>query len=117
MNLTPRHDVLTGPTYKIKVALAERTEKIYLTVNHQDGRPFEIFIRVDRPDLHEWLTLTALLVSAELRRGRPLADIAAEMLTIHSGGSSLHVMPDGSQCHSLVERIGRQLADHARGIN
>ena len=113
----PSAERLEGPTYKIKIALHDRIERFYVTVNHQDGRPFEIFIRVDRPDLHEWVTLTALHISRDLQSGRTLADIATEMLSIHSGGSSRHVLPDGSQCYSMVERIGRVLANHARGIN
>lgn len=113
---TPRLDRLQGPTYKIKVVLPDRTEKIYLTINHQDGRPFEVFIRVDRPELHEWVTSKALDISRRLQLGDSLANIAAEMLSTHSGGHSLHVMPDGRQCYSLVERIGRQLDEHARNI-
>ncbi len=113
---TPRAERLEGPTYKIKVTLPDRVERLYLTVNHQDGKPYEIFIRVDRPELLEWITLTAVQVSRALQHGRPLADIAADMLAIHSGGHSLHVLPDGLQCYSLVERLGRQLAQHAAGI-
>lgn len=114
--LPTRTERLDGPTYKIKVTLPDRTECMYLTVNHQDGKPFEIFIRTDRPELFEWITLAARYVSRDLQRGRPLTDIAAEMIDIHSEGSSMHVLLDGTQCFSLVERIGRKLAEHARGI-
>ena len=116
-DLAIRDPRLDGPTYKVKVTLGDRTEKFYVTVNHQGGQPFEVFIRVDRPELHEWVTTVALLVSDALRRGRRLADIAADLQAIHSGGHSLHVLPDGSQCFSLVERLGQVLARHAAGTH
>ena len=114
---TAGFEVRHGPTYKIRVALPDRVEKIYLTVNHRDGQPFEIFIRADRPELFEWITLAARYVSRDLQRGRPLTDVAAEMIAIHSQGSSMHVLANGSQCYSLVERIGRELAKHAAGTH
>lgn len=108
-----RASVIGGPTYKVTIETPERTHSAYVTVNHQDGQAFEIFIRTDQPQLYEWVNAVTLLVTRLLRLGVPLAEIAAELQTIHSGATSMHFLPGGERCISMVARIGNVLAKHA----
>ena len=108
-----RADVIGGPTYKITIETPERAHRAYVTINDQDGRPFEIFIRTDNPQLYEWVNALTILVTRLLRLGVPLDEIAAEMQAIHSGATSMHFLPGGERCISMVARIGTVLARHA----
>lgn len=109
-----RADVISGPTYKVTIETPERTHRVYVTINDQDGKPFEIFIRTDNPQLYEWVNAVTILITRLLRVGFPLAEIAAELQTIHSGSTSMHFLPGGARCISMVARIGTVLERHAR---
>lgn len=108
--ITPRPAVLNGPTYRADIALPEPV-KFYLTINEHEGRPFEIFMRTDVPQLHEWVNALTLLVTRLLRAGFPLEEIAAELQQVHSGGITMH-MVGNEQCPSIVARVGRKMAEH-----
>ena len=108
-----RQERLSGATYKIVIE-AERLYRLYVTVNEQDGKPFEVFVRCDHPQLYEWITAMTLLVSWLLQRGLPLDVIGRELRIIHSGATSAHFLPGGERCLSMVARIGAVLEQHAR---
>ncbi len=109
---TEREERLDGATYKVKAMLSERVEKFYLTINDQNGRPFEIFLKTDTPPLIEWMFVTSWAVSKLMQYGMTPSEIADALRAMHSGGHSRHVLKDGSQCFSLVERIGREITNH-----
>ena len=109
-----RQEELPGATYKVVVETPERRYRVYVTINEQDGRPFEVFVRCDHPQLYEWTTALTLLVSWLLQRGLPLDAIGRELQIIHSGATSAHFLPGGGRCLSMVARIGAVLERHAR---
>lgn len=104
---------LPGATYKVTVETPERRYRVYITINEQDGNPFEVFVRCDNPQLYEWITALTLLTSKLLQRGMSLKEIGQELQIIHSGATSAHFLPGGQHCISLVARIGRTLERHA----
>ena len=109
-----RQEELPGATYKVVVETPERRYRVYVTINEQDGRPFEVFVRCDHPRLYEWITALTLLVSWLLQRGLSLGAIGRELQIIHSGATSAHFLPGGERCLSMVARIGAVLERHAR---
>ena len=112
-NLLTRQEELPGATYKVVVETPERRYRVYVTINEQDGRPFEVFVRCDHPQLYEWITALTLLVSKLLQRGMPLDEIGRELQIIHSGATSMHFLPGGQRCLSMVARIGKVMEAHA----
>ena len=109
-----RQEELPGATYKIVVESPERRYRIYVTINEQNGVPFEVFVRCDHPQLYEWITALTLLVSKLLQDGWQLGEIGRELQIIHSGATSAHFLPGGGRCLSMVARIGAVLEQHAR---
>lgn len=109
MNDQTRDDVLTGATYKVRM---EDGDRMYITVNEQGGIPFEVFIRFDRAELHEWIAALTILITRLLRAGQQLEAIADELQEIHSPASG-HMIPGSPDwCPSLVARIGQVLKAH-----
>lgn len=104
---------LPGATYKVVVETPERRYRVYITINEQDGAPFEVFVRCDNPQLYEWITALTLLTSKLLQRGVSLKEIGQELQIIHSGATSSHFLPGGQRCLSMVARIGQILERHA----
>lgn len=112
-NLLTRQEELPGATYKVVVETPERRYRVYVTINEQDGRPFEVFVRCDHPQLYEWITALTLLVSKLLQRGMSLKEIGRELQIIHSGAASAHFLPGGQRCISMVARLGKVMEAHA----
>lgn len=103
-----RPHALSGATYK---AVLKEGERMYITVNEHDGEPFEVFVRLDDPDLYEWVGAVTVLITRLLRAGEALADIAKELQEIYSPLGS-HFIPGGGECPSVPARIGLVLAGH-----
>lgn len=99
--------MLRGVTYK---ATLDDGKPMYVTVNEQDGRPVEVFIRMDEPEIYEWVTTVTILITRLLRAGEPLEAIAMELQEIHSPKTSHFVK--GKQVPSLPARIGLLLEQH-----
>jgi hypothetical protein len=116
-NIAERSDELTGTTRKIVIETMDHSYPVFITINEQNGRPFEVFIRTDHPQLYEWITALTLLVTRLLRQGDALDAIAAELQSVHSSATTMHFLPSGEQCISMVARIGRVLSDHARSTH
>lgn len=101
-----RHEILAGITRQV---IIDDDTRVYLTLNFQDGEPFEIFMRCARPELYEWVTLATVLITRLLRSATPIEAIAAELRAVHSSGSTSHLLPDGRNAISIVSRIGEEL--------
>ena len=87
---------------------------MYITINECEGRPFEIFVRQDNPDLHEWIHAITLMVTRLLRDSGQLIDIAKELQQIH-GPKSSHMIPGTNiLCPSIPARIGMVLERHCQ---
>lgn len=112
--IAERPEALTGTTRKIVVETPERAYPVYVTVNRQDGRPFEVFVRTDHPQLYEWTTALTLIITRLLRQGDALEAIAEELQLVHSSAATMHFLPGGEQCISMVARIGQVLAREMR---
>lgn len=86
---------------------------LFVTINTlEDGRPVEVFVRLDDPELFEWVSVLTVMISRALRSGESLAVIAADLMEIHSPRTNhFH---RGHRFPSLVSRIGTVLAEHAR---
>ena len=50
---------LAGPTYRVRTMDDAR---IYVTVNELGGRPFEVFVRLDSPELYQWVTAVTVKI-------------------------------------------------------
>src|SRR5690554_3142419 len=70
----PEH--LEGCTYKIKTPISEHA--IYVTINdvilnrgseHEERRPFEIFINSKNMEHYQWISALTLIISAVFRKG------------------------------------------------
>lgn len=113
-----RKPCLAGRTYKVRLpqdSEPDNRARLYVTVNEQGGRAFEVFVRYDAPEPFEWVFAVSVLITRLLQAGVGLADIGRELQEIHSPATR-HIMPGTSDwCPSLVARIGRTLERHAEG--
>lgn len=106
MGLPARQDTLDGATYKVRLGDGS---PMYITVNSQDGQPYEIFVRHDAPELFEWATALTVLITRLLRAGQTMADIARELQQIHSPVTSHMILGTDEKCPGIVARIGQVL--------
>lgn len=106
-----RPDLLQGFTYKIKAPNAGgQTINIYLTVNEQEGRPFEVFMNCSDNTVYELVSVSMVLISRLLRLSVPLETIAEDLEQVTS---ALTAHMDGQRwCPSLIAHIGRVLKSH-----
>lgn len=100
-----RPDTLTGRTYQ---ATLDDLRPMFVTVNSLDGRPYEVFVRIDDPHLFEWVVALTLMITRALRAGESLEAIATELMEIHSPATR-HFIKGGIECPSLSARIGMML--------
>lgn len=107
--MTERPEKLEGPTY------AERLDDgriMYVTINDVDGKPFEVFVRLDDDKIFEWIVVATRLISASLRQGVPAELIADELTEIH-GPKTGHIIPGTNRrANSYAARIGNAINKH-----
>ena len=107
---------LSGKTYKITPPLKDSS--VYLTVNDraatEDGTaeysPFEIFLRSDDPEEHQWQNALCTLVSAALRQNSSAEHIINELKTIESVDG--YFAPGFGHCSSTVSHLARVIEKH-----
>lgn len=87
---------------------------MYITINHLDGVPFEIFVRQDNAELYEWVTPVTVLITRLLREGVKLLVIAKELREMHSPVSHHFIPKGGGHCPSIPARIGMVLEKHCK---
>lgn len=110
-----RPEVLVGATYKIDVGDSPDISKpLYMTVNDVDGRPLEVFIRVDEPELFEWVTVVTVFISRALQLGVNAEQIAADMVEVCSPAT--RHFHQGREFSSLAARIGSILVEHEKRV-
>lgn len=95
---------LPGFTSKIKW---RDDPSYFLTLNHLDGAPFEIFINSKSTVHSQWIAAVTRLVTAILRRGGDISFLSEELIQVTdpNGGSWV----DGKYIPSLVALIGIKL--------
>jgi len=117
-----RPEVLVGSTYKIKTPLSEHA--LYVTINdvvlnqgteHEQRRPFEIFINSKNMEHFQWIVALTRIVSAVFRKGGDVTFLVEELQAVFDpkGG---YFKKGGKYMPSLVAEIGDAIENHLRTI-
>lgn len=117
-----RPDVLIGSTYKIKSPLVEHA--MYVTINdivlnagneHEQRRPFEIFINSKSMEHFQWIVALTRIMSAVFRKGGDVTFLVEEMRAVFDpkGG---YYKAGGVYMPSLVAELGSIVEDHLKTI-
>lgn len=113
-----RPETLRGSTYKIKTPLSEHA--LYITINdivlnegtdHEQRRPYEIFINSKNMDHFQWVLALTRVVSAVFRKGGDCTFLAEELKAVFDpkGG---YFKRGGKFMPSLVAEIGDCIEQH-----
>jgi len=103
---------LEGSTYKIKTPLDDHA--MYVTINdivlnagteHEQRRPFEIFINSKNMDHFQWIVALTRLMSAVFRKGGDVTFLAEELQAVFDPRGRL--FQAGRQVHALHHRRDR----------
>lgn len=117
-----RPESLVGSTYKIKTPNSEHA--FYITINdivlnphteHEQRRPFEIFINSKNMEHYQWIAALTLIVSAVFRKGGDCTFLVEELKSVFDpkGG---YFKQGGLWMPSLVAEIGDVLERHLKFI-
>ena len=117
-----RPEVLIGSTYKIKSPLVEHA--MYVTINdivlnagseHEQRRPFEIFINSKSMDHFQWIVALTRIMSAVFRKGGDVTFLVDEMRAVFDprGG---YFKAGGVYMPSIVAEIGSAVEEHLKMI-
>ncbi len=115
-------EALEGSTYKIKTPLDDHA--MYVTINdmilnqgteHEQRRPFEIFINSKNMDHFQWIVALTRLMSAVFRKGGDVTFLAEELQAVFDpkGG---YFKPGGKFMPSIVAEIGAVIEHHLQKI-
>ena len=117
-----RPETLLGSTYKIKTPLSPHA--LYVTINdvvlnanteHEQRRPFEIFINSKNMEHFQWIVALTRIVSAVFRKGGDVTFLVEELRSVFDprGG---YFKKGGRYMPSLVAEIGDAIEAHMRTI-
>ena len=117
-----RPETLIGSTYKLKTPLFEHA--LYVTINdivlnagseHEQRRPFEIFINSKSMEHFQWIVALTRIMSAVFRKGGDVTFLVEEMKTVFDpkGG---YFKAGGVYMPSLVAELGSIVEDHLKSI-
>ncbi|MEZ5525093.1 MAG: NrdJb [Pseudomonadales bacterium] len=117
-----RPEMLIGSTYKIKTPDSEHA--MYITINdivlnegtdHEQRRPFEVFINSKNMDHFQWIVALTRITSAVFRKGGDVTFLVEEMQAVFDpkGG---YFKKGGRYMPSLVAEIGGVIEDHLKKI-
>ena len=117
-----RPEMLVGSTYKIKTPLVDHA--MYVTINdiilnpgteHEQRRPFEIFINSKNMDHFQWIVALTRLMSAVFRKGGDVTFLAEELQAVFDpkGG---YFKPGGKFMPSIIAEIGAVIEHHLQKI-
>nr|VFJ49005.1 MAG: hypothetical protein BECKDK2373B_GA0170837_102212 [Candidatus Kentron sp. DK] len=117
-----RPNALLGSTYKVKTPLSEHA--LYVTINdiilnqgteHEQRRPFEIFINSKNMDHFQWIVALTRIISAVFRKGGDVTFLVEELRSVFDprGG---YFKKGGKFMPSLVAEIGDSIECHLRTI-
>ena len=117
-----RPEMLLGSTYKVKTPLSEHA--LYVTINdvvlnagteHEQRRPFEIFINSKNMEHFQWIVALTRIVSAVFRKGGDVTFLVEELRSVFDprGG---YFKKGGRYMPSLVAEIGDVIEAHMRAI-
>ncbi|MCB1678399.1 MAG: NrdJb [Halioglobus sp.] len=117
-----RPELLVGSTYKVKTPLSEHA--LYITINdivlnedteHEQRRPFEIFINCKSMDHFQWVVALTRVISAVFRKGGDATFLVEELKGVFDpkGG---YFKRGGRFMPSLVAEIGEAIEHHMKKI-
>jgi hypothetical protein len=117
-----RPEMLLGSTYKIKTPLSDHA--LYITINdiilnedteHEQRRPFEIFINSKNMENFQWVLALTRVISAVFRKGGDCTFLVEELKAVFDpkGG---YFKRGGKFMPSLVAEIGEAIENHMRLI-
>lgn len=117
-----RPEMLAGTTYKVKTPLTDHA--LYITINdiilnqgtdHEQRRPFEVFINSKNMDNFQWVVALTRVLSAVFRKGGDCTFLVEEMKAVFDpkGG---YFKKGGKFMPSLVAEIGECLETHMKSI-
>jgi len=117
-----RPEVLIGSTYKIKTPVSDHA--IYVTINdlilnedteHEQRRPFEVFINSKNLDHYQWIVALTRIISAVFRKGGDVTFLVDELKAVFDprGG---YWQPGGKFMPSLIAELGYVIEKHLQTI-
>src|SRR5258705_12760740 len=117
-----RPEVLIGSTYKIKTPVSDHA--MYVTINdivlnegteHEQRRPFEVFINSKNLDHFQWIVALTRIISAVFRKGGDVSFLVEELKAVFDprGG---YWKPGGKFMPSLIAEIGHTIEHHLKTI-
>jgi len=117
-----RPELLMGSTYKIKTPLSDHA--LYITINdiilnpnteHEQRRPFEIFINSKNLEHFQWVVALTRVISAVFRKGGDVTFLVEELKAVFdpTGG---YFKSGGRFMPSLVAEIGDCIETHLKSI-
>ena len=113
-----RPDMLVGSTYKVKTPVSDHA--MYITINdiilnqgtdHEQRRPFEIFINSKNLDHFQWIVALTRIISAVFRKGGDVIFMVEELKAVFDprGG---YFKPGGKFMPSIIAEIGHVIEQH-----
>ena len=99
-----RPEMLQGSTYKVKTPVSDHA--MYVTINdvilnpgteHEQRRPFEIFINSKNLDHYQWIVALSLLLSAVFRKGGDVDFMVDELKAVFLFLRSLPAKEQGNR--------------------
>ncbi len=113
-----RPEVLVGSTYKVKTPVSDHA--MYVTINdivlnpdtdHEQRRPFEIFINSKNLDHYQWIVALTRIISAVFRKGGDVTFLVDELKAVFDprGG---YWKPGGVYMPSIIAELGHVVEEH-----
>ncbi|MEL7536049.1 MAG: NrdJb [Pseudomonadota bacterium] len=117
-----RPEMLIGSTYKVKTPVSDHA--MYVTINdivlnegteHEQRRPFEIFINSKNLDHYQWIVALTRIISAVFRKGGDVTFLVDELKAVFDprGG---YWQPGGKFMPSIIAELGHIVEKHLRLI-
>jgi hypothetical protein len=113
-----RPEMLIGSTYKIKTPVSDHA--MYVTINdiiinegteHEQRRPFEVFINSKNLDHYQWIVALTRVISAVFRKGGDVTFLVEELKAVFDprGG---YWQPGGRFMPSIIAELGYVIEKH-----
>ncbi len=117
-----RPEMLIGSTYKVKTPVSDHA--MYVTINdillnegteHEQRRPFEIFINSKNLDHYQWIVALTRIISAVFRKGGDVTFLVDELKAVFDprGG---YWQPGGKFMPSIIAELGYIVEKHLTAI-
>ncbi len=117
-----RPEMLIGSTYKVKTPVSDHA--MYVTINdiilnegteHEQRRPFEIFVNSKNLDHYQWIVALTRIISAVFRKGGDVTFLVDELKAVFDprGG---YWQPGGKFMPSIIAELGHIVEKHLRSI-